>query len=143
MASRTRATEPAAEASTGLKKYVVLVDAVNLVTGKKPNGSPAVTRLYRGNVINAPAGHPALTELLSMNGIAEEEHLAETVKAIAKHGNAKRPTAQNKDEAGLYRVTAAGVAVSMGAEDDPALNPSEDILPVDASAPDTTPIATV
>lgn len=140
MAARTRATE---ETPSGLKKYVVLVDAVNLVTGKKPSGGPAVTRLYRGNTINAPEGHPAIVELLAMNGVAEESVLAETVKAIAKHGNAKRPTAQNKDESGLYRVTAAGVAIGMGAEDDPALNPTEDILPVDASLPDTTTIAAV
>lgn len=144
MASRTRTTEPeAAETSSGLTRYVVTVDAVNLTTGRKPSGGAAVTRLYRGNILNAPAEHPSVLALIASNSIVPEDELAETMKSIAKHGNAKRPTALNRDETGHYRLTAAGVAVSMGSADDPALNPAEEVLPVDASLPDETPLATV
>lgn len=138
MPTRTTTKETASETTT----YVVVVDAVNITTGKKSNGLPAVTRLLRGTKIEARPGDPRLAELLAQHAVVAEEGLTEDMKALAKRGNAKRPTVQGRGQAdGHFRVTASGVAVSLGSADDPALNPAEEFLPVDAEAPDLTPVS--
>lgn len=136
MAARSTTTQKAPEVAT----FVVLTDLVNLVTGKKANGGPEVTRLELGDRITAPVNHPQILELGA--ALAREDTLEADLKAIARLGNAKVRTLQRPEVTGLKhaRLTPTGVAKRMGAEDDPALTPNADSLPLDASVQDMTPL---
>lgn len=120
--------------------FVVLTDLVNLVVGKKPNGSPEVTRLRLGDRITAPVNHPEILELGA--ALAREDRLDEDYKAIRALGNAKVETLQLRSKTGLkhHRITADGVRKRMGAEDDPVAKAAADALPVDAALPDVAPL---
>lgn len=135
MATRTQTLKPVETAT-----FVVLTDLVNLVTGKKPNGGPMVTRLSLGDRITAPVNHPAILELGA--ALVREDRMDEDLRAIAKLGNAKVRTLLRPEATGLKhaRITPTGVAKRMGAEDDPALAPVQEHLPLDAAHVDTTPI---
>lgn len=129
--------------SESLTKYVVLADAVNVTTGRKPNGAPSVTRLYRGNTINAQASDPRIAELLSMRGIVEADKADERVARLMRRSNprsplvmpaGKRARIDSGDE--FHRITASGVAQAMSGEDDPAMPVMESVLPMDGAQPD-------
>lgn len=136
MPTRTRPETEAAALTT----YVVVVDAVNVTTGRKTNGLPATTRLLRGSEINALPTDGRIVELLAQSAVVPKDAMKETMLALSKKGNVKRPTMQRPQDAqGHFRVTASGVSVSLGSENDPALNPREEFLPVDAAAIDTAP----
>lgn len=138
MPTRTKATE-ATEANP-LTTFVVVTDAVTVSSGQRSHtGRMTTVRLVRGERLQAPERHPSVLELLSMHSIAREDTLTEDMRALLKRGNAKRPHVLGKDDRGHYRVTAAGVVGSLSGESDPALQPVEAILPVDAGVLDTSP----
>lgn len=138
----TAKSTPTPSATETPKRYVVVADAINVVTGKKPDGHTTSTRMVRGSILTAPESHPQVQEFLGMRGIVPEESRTEALKAIAAEGNVKRPFVQGRGEAGgtVARVTAAAVVQVLGAEDDPVLQPDPNILPVDAEYADLKPI---
>lgn len=138
MPTRSAAKAESETKGTDEETYVVVVDLVNITTGRKTNGRPATTRLIRGTRLVARPDDGRVKELLAQGALAREDSLVEDMKSLLKHGNAKRPAVQGRAEAaGHFRVTATGVQATLTGAVDPALNPSarvqDEILPVDGS----------
>lgn len=108
MPSRAAVVDAPAEAD----QFVVTVGAVNLATGaKKPNGKPEVVRILKGGLINAPASHPSIVQLLA----------SKTIALFVPGEPVKTPTPKM-------------VCRAMGGLTDPVEAPRADSLPVAPSA---------
>lgn len=85
-------TEIATEQQTkpAMKTYVVMADAVMLTTGKKPNGTPIVSRVMHGTEINALPTDERIVDLLAIKAVVLKGHKAAergarvSVKQVAK-----------------------------------------------------------
>ena len=104
-----------------LTRYLVVVDALTLTVGKTKTGRPVVERMRRGQGLNALPDNEQIVELLAQKSIVPAT--PENIEKIAKG----------------RRLTAQGAARAMGAPDDPIAATVQDVLPVDAPLPDTTP----
>lgn len=74
--------------TTGFETYVVLTDAVNVLTGRinSQTRKKESVRLLRGEKIEAPADNPSIQTLLSLRAIAPESKVAgKNVRTTARH----------------------------------------------------------
>lgn len=102
----------APETPVASDQFVVTVGAVNLATGQnKPNGKPEVVRILKGGLINAPATHPSIKQLLA----------TKTIAAYVPGEPVKTPTPKM-------------VCRAMGGLADPVEAPRADVQPVAPSA---------
>lgn len=127
------ATATRKSAEPEMKTYVVIADAINLSkrVDRETGKVQEVVRLVRGETITAPSDHQQITEFLAMGGIVEEGDTA-ALKKIQAKGNAKSPTILRLED-GSFRLTGAGAAKQMGAEDDPVAEAREEHIPLVAT----------
>jgi hypothetical protein len=102
-----------------MHKYVVRAGAIMLTTGKKPNGTPEVTRVLRGSIINGEPDNDKI-QLLLRNGSIEEAKTKTDVVALQDRRR---------------RLTAREAARRSGNVQDPVATPEKDVQPLPAPAP--------
>lgn len=100
-------------------KYVVRAGAIMLTTGRKPNGTPEVTRVLRGSIINGEPDNDTIQRLVN-SGSIEAAKNKEEVLALQDRRR---------------RLTAREAARRSGNAQDPVTTPDKAVQPLPAPAP--------
>lgn len=123
--------------ATNLNKYVVVADAIVVTIGKKANGKPEYTRVVRGGTINGTDTSTTIKRFLGLGAIKKVES-KEELAAIRNDLKDTSVSAQGRP-ASRHRLTLRTASRLSGGEDDPVQKPLEDIQPLAAGIPETSP----